>query len=141
MNWTKANNLSLVRSHHIEACESLLETYFMQVNLWHHQCNQTYCQRIAEAKSDTTAVSFCFGQLRMHMCVVPCITPFSAFHVLAWSIIHPYHGHACQDWKSWQLLLQLTMLTRDLPNTFCQARVPKSQPTCHMCACCRLTMR
>ncbi|KAA6423389.1 MAG: hypothetical protein FRX49_06450 [Trebouxia sp. A1-2] len=32
LNWTKANNLSLVRSHHIEACESLLETYFMQAD-------------------------------------------------------------------------------------------------------------
>ena len=31
LNWTKANNLSLVCSHDIEACESLLETYFMQV--------------------------------------------------------------------------------------------------------------
>ncbi|DBA78827.1 TPA: hypothetical protein ACH3X1_008720 [Trebouxia sp. C0004] len=32
LSWTKANNLSLVRSHHIEACESLLETYFMQAD-------------------------------------------------------------------------------------------------------------
>ena len=31
LNWTKASNLGLVRSHHIAACESLLETYFMQV--------------------------------------------------------------------------------------------------------------
>ncbi|DBA68194.1 TPA: hypothetical protein ACH3X2_013901 [Trebouxia sp. C0005] len=56
LNWTKANNLSLVRSHHIEACESLLETYFMQVNFWRHECNQIRCQHIAEAKTDTTAV-------------------------------------------------------------------------------------
>ena len=31
--WTKAGNVSLVNPRHIEGCESLLETYFMQVSL------------------------------------------------------------------------------------------------------------
>ena len=31
--WTKAGNVSLVNPRHIEGCESLLETYFMQVGL------------------------------------------------------------------------------------------------------------
>lgn len=31
LNWTNASSLGLVSSHHIAACESLLETYFMQV--------------------------------------------------------------------------------------------------------------
>ena len=38
LNWTKASNLGLVRSHHIAACESLLETYFMQVSQHDSSC-------------------------------------------------------------------------------------------------------